>query len=337
MNKIILTALLSFVLPSMALANASGFASWKQQTAAEARAKGFKEQTINVFLDDATYLPKVIELDRKQPEGRMTFLEYYNKVIDQNRIDTGRAKYRTHYKALKVAEDKYAVPAEIITALWGIETSYGGYTGNWGVLSTLSTLAYEGRRAEFFKKQLFAAMTILEAGDIEPRNMRGSWAGAMGQSQFMPTSFLAYAQDANNDGKRDIWGDLDDVFASAANYLRTVGWDNSVPWGTRVSLSRELGAGFIGLEPHQARPYSKWRELGFTPDGGRSFQVSGSTPLWLVAPDGMTGPKYLVTKNYKVIMDWNKSTYFATSVGRLSDLIVVGSGYAQGEVGGYNE
>ncbi len=324
MKKLLMIALISLVMPSMALADGSGFNNWKQNTVAEARGKGFKEQTINVFLADATYLPKVIELDRKQPEGRMSFVDYYNKVIDHNRVSTGQEKYRAHYSALKPVESKYGVPAEIIVALWGIETSYGGYTGDWGVLSTLSTLAYEGRRAEFFKKELFAAMTILEAGDIEPRKLRGSWAGAMGQSQFMPTSFLAYAQDANNDGRRDIWGTLPDVFASAANYLRTVGWDNSMPWGTRVALNGTLGEGFVGLDAGQERSYSSWQRLGFTPNGGRPFNVRGDEKLWLVAPDGIAGPKYLVTKNYKVIMDWNKSTYFASSVGRLSDLIVLG-------------
>ncbi len=300
-----------------------GFARWKQQFAAQARGQGISESVIGQFLDNAQFLPKVIDLDRKQPEKKQTYAEYYSKVVSQSRIDNGRAALRDNFSALADAERRFGVPKEIIVALWGMETSYGSYTGDWGVLSTLATLAYEGRRATLFKGELMAALKILSSGEVPLSKLRGSWAGAMGQSQFMPTSYLRYAVDGNGDGRCDIWGNRADVFASAANYLKQSGWNGNIKWGTRATLYNEIAPVFVGLDEDQGRTLAAWHNIGVREDSG--LKVPADQKLWLVATDGLAGPKYLVTRNYKVIMKWNNSTYFASSVGRLSDLIAQGS------------
>lgn len=327
MRRMLLALSLLSVNASPAFADASGFAAWKQQFAGQARQQGISPQVIGQFMQDAQFLPKVIELDRKQPEKKKTFAEYYESAVSQTRIENGRNAIRANFNALNSAERRFGVPKEVIVALWGMETSYGSYTGDWGVYSTLATLAYEGRRASFFRGELMSALKIVQSGEVPASKMRGSWAGAMGQSQFMPSSYLRYAVDGDGDGKRDIWSSRADVFASAANYLRTEGWKPGMTWGTRVSLynQHQVAPALVGLEENQGRTLSAWHNLGLREDNDKPFNVAQSEKLWLVAPDGLSGPKYLVTRNYKTIMHWNKSTYFATSVGRLSDQIAQGT------------
>lgn len=313
--------LAAMALLSFPAAAKPSFDVWKQQIAAEARGQGISQPVIAQFIENAQFLPKVVELDRKQPESRQTFAEYYAKVVSQSRIDNGRAALRDNHSALAAAENRFGVPKEVIVALWGMETSYGSYTGDWGVLSTLATLAYDGRREALFKGELMGALKILNAGEVPLSRLRGSWAGAMGQSQFMPTSYLRYAVDGDGDGKRDIWGSRADVFASAANYLRQNGWNPSLPWGIRASLYNPIAPAFVGLDEEKGRTLAAWHNVGVREDNDKAFHVPQSEKLWLVATDGLDGPKYLVTRNYKTVMKWNNSTYFASSVGRLSDLI----------------
>ena len=185
--------------------SAPNFDQWLTQFKEEAQEKGITQKTIEAALTNIKPIPRVIELDRSQPEGRLTFTQYKKRVINQNRIDKGRRLYRKHKKELEKASKNYGVPGHVIVALWGIETSYGNNTGGFGVIPSLATLAYDGRRSDFFRSELLKALKILDEGHISPKAMRGSWAGAMGQNQFMPSSFHAYAIDGNNDGRRDIW------------------------------------------------------------------------------------------------------------------------------------
>lgn len=295
------------------------FEQWLSGVRQEAASKGISDTTIQQALGNIKPIPRVIELDRKQPEGRMTFNEYYTKVINQQRINTGRNMYRQHRTELERAAAKYGVPANYIVALWGIETSYGDNTGGFSVIPALATLAHDGRRSKFFRSELMNALKIIDQGHISVANMKGSWAGAMGQNQFMPSSFHAYAVDGNNDGKRNIWTSLPDVFASTANYLGKSGWKEDERWGREVSVPQGFPSSLTGLETRKS--LHEWKGMGITLPGGGALPVATGIKASLVAPDGLAGRTFLVYDNYRVIMKWNKSTYFATSVGLLADQI----------------
>ena len=239
-------------------------------------------------------------------------------IVNPTRIKKGREMMRRYQRELDAVEAQYGVPKQFIVALWGIETNYGSNTGGFKVVPALATLAWEGRRATFFKKELMNALKIIDAGHISAGSMKGSWAGAMGQNQFMPSSFNAYAVDQNGDGRRDIWSTKMDVFGSSANYLKKNGWNSGERWGRRVQLPASFPKSLIG--PKIKKPLSEWasmgvRKLDSTALPGENMMAS------IVAPDGVDGEAYIVYNNYQTIMDWNRSTYFATSVGLLADQI----------------
>lgn len=296
------------------------FETWLDGLKTEALNAGISPEIVHQALDDIKPIPRVIELDRKQPEGRLSFAQYKKNVINQARIDKGRKMMRTHHRELQAASNKYGVPPQVIVALWGIETSYGENTGGFDVIAALATLAHEGRRHDFFRAELINALKILDEGHIDAAHMRGSWAGAMGQNQFMPSSFHAFAVDGNADGRRDIWTSLPDVFASTANYLSKSGWDADQRWGRQVDAPATVKQTSGGLE--QKKKLSQWKAAGVTLPGGAALPSSPDYNASLVLPDGAEGPAYLVYDNYRVIMKWNKSTYFAISVGLLSDLLL---------------
>lgn len=200
------------------------FDAWLEAFKNEAREEGISDETLNAAFAETRPIPRIIELDRKQPESTLTLEEYLKKVISETRITTGQEMLAEHHNLLKAISDEYGVEPEFIVALWGIETNYGGNTGSYSTIDALATLAYDGRRSSFFRSELLKALKISDADHISPRDMQGSWAGAMGQCQFMPSSFLAYAVDRDGDGKHDIWNTLPDVFASIANYLHKSGW-----------------------------------------------------------------------------------------------------------------
>ncbi len=292
------------------------FAEWLATFRQEARAAGISDRTLERALARVEPIPRVIELDRRQPEGRMTFVEYRQRVINDARISKGRRMLEEHGPLLARVEAEYGVPAAVIVALWGIESNFGENTGGFPVVASLATLAHEGRRADFFRGELLSALKILDAGDIAPEAMNGSWAGAMGQSQFMPSTFLAYAVDGNGDGRRDIWGSQADVFASMANYLSRMGWDRRYIWGREVKVTNGVQA--TGLD--ERRPLSRWQSAGVRrADGGDLPAVAIEASL--VRMDDGRGPSYLVYDNFRVLMRWNRSTYFATSVGLLANAI----------------
>lgn len=305
--------------------NQERYNQWLAKMRAEAIATGISPAVVNANLKNPRYIPRIIELDRKQPEKTRSFNQYKKDILSPERIAEGRRLYHTHHRVLKEIEKEYGVPAPIIVALWGIETHYGKLTGGYHVVDSLSTLAYEGRRHDFFKKELFAALKILEEKHITPAAMKGSWAGAMGQNQFMPTSFLRFAQDHNNDGRRDIWGTLPDVFASAANYLNQSGWEEGQGWGEPVKLSPNFDTAQIGLDI--THPIRVWATKGVMQTNGRQLMLSDA-PASIIRPQDSGDQAYLVTPNYRAIMAWNKSTYFATTVGLLADRIAApGSGH----------
>ncbi|MCB9980932.1 MAG: lytic murein transglycosylase [Rhodospirillales bacterium] len=314
----LIALLLSLLVPVSAQA-AQPFDQWLKDLRQEAVSRGISNKTLDAAFIGIEPIPRVIELDRKQPEGRMTFDEYYRKVINQQRIDQGRTMYRKHRAELERAAQKYGVPANYIVALWGIETNYGSNTGGFKVVPALATLAHDGRRAEFFRSELMAALKILDQGHITPENMKGSWAGAMGQNQFMPSSFHAFAIDGNNDGRRDIWMSLPDVFASTANYLSKSGWKADQRWGREVKIPANLPQSLTGLKVKKS--LDEWKTMGITLPSGVNLPTAPGITASLVAPDGLNGRVFLVYDNYRVIMRWNKSTYFATSVGLLANQV----------------
>jgi membrane-bound lytic murein transglycosylase B len=322
-KKFLYPIVFSVLIISTPVFAAGSFDSWLSDFRTEAHRRGVSKPTITRALSGIQPLPKVLELDRKQPEGTMTFAKYKKNVISQTRIDKGRRLYREHAFILKEIEKKYGVPASVIVALWGIETSYGENTGGFDVVEALATLAYDGRRSEFFKDELINALKILDEGHIELASMKGSWAGAMGQNQFMPSSFKKFAVDHNGDGKRDIWKSLPDVFASTANYLKKSGWLADRRWGREVSIPDNLPESITGLE--HSKTLAEWKSLGVRLPDGEPLTVVRGMKAALVRPDGVAGPAFLVYDNYRVIMAWNKSVYFATSVGLLSDAIAEGS------------
>lgn len=303
----------------LADARAESFEAWVQSFKVHARAEGISEATLTSAFQGVAANSRVIELDRKQPErGKMGFSKYLNNVMSQKRIDDGRSHFAVNRNQLLQTQDAYGVPAEVVVALWGMETSYGANTGGFDLIEALATLAWEGRRHAFFKAELIDALRILDGGHIRRSEFKGSWAGAMGQNQFMPSSWRKFAVDGNGDGHKDIWNTRADIFASSANYLAQSGWDKTLPWGVPVIITdKTLQNGYSGNMAGWLNAGVRFKES--IPN------IPSQTRLTLVIPDGGDGRAYLVTKNYDVIKMWNRSTYFALTVGSLSDLIAHGA------------
>lgn len=310
---------MSFAAPSFAAQ--PEFSVWIKSMRSEAIAKGVSPATANAALPDTMKpIARVIELDKKQPEKTKTFEQYLEQVVDKQRIAKGREKFAARKQTLTEIGKAYGVEPQVITALWGIETNYGQNTGGYEVINALATLAWDGRREAFFKDELIKAMKILDEGHIKLHEMKGSWAGAMGQSQFMPSSFLRFAEDYNKDGKRDIWKTEADVFASAANYLSKSGWKEGQPWGRAIYLPKHMDRTLIGIDSERTLQY--WHDQGIRlKDGKTSVPFEGAYQGAVIQPGGAGTPAFIIYDNYRTIMKWNKSTYFATAVGTLSDKI----------------
>ncbi len=238
--------------------------------------------------------------------------------MSASRIKQGRAELQKHGPLLREISAKYGVQPRFIVALWGIETNFGGYTGGFSIIRSLATLSYDGRRAEFFRKELLNALKIIDAGHISLDEMDGSWAGAMGQCQFMPSSFLAYAVDYDGDGRKDIWSTLPDVFASIANYLSQSGWNDSLTWGREVRILENIDEAL--LEGKVFKSLHEWQALGVRNASGSALPAR-EIQAALTVPGSRAEPTYLIYSNYDVLLKWNRSRYFATAVGLLSDAI----------------
>lgn len=307
-------AIIWAVLPQAAAAQ-QPFAEWLQGVRRDALQRGVRAQTLDQALRGIEPIPRIIELDRRQPESTLTFQQYYERVVSSARIEHGRRQVEENRELLAELARRYRVPGRFIVALWGMETDYGRVTGSYPVIASLATLAYDGRRSAFFRQELLHALKILDDGHIRSRAMLGSWAGAMGQNQFMPSSFLSYAVDHDGDGRRDIWENRGDALASIANYLARSGWVAELNWGIEV----DLPAGF-DIARLERRAWTEWRNEGFGPLGGPA--PAAQTALSLVLPErGARTPAFLVSENFQAIMKWNRSNYFAVSVGRLADAI----------------
>ena len=283
----------------------------------EALGRGIRAQTLDVALAGVTPLARVIELDRAQPEFTLTFEQYLNGRVTESRVARGKTMLAENRELLAQIEAKYGVQPRFIVALWGLESDFGRVTGTFSVVQALATLAYDDRRAAYFRRELLSALTIIDQGHITAAAMRGSWAGAMGQAQFMPSTFLTAAADFDGDGKRDIWTNKADVFASAAQLLSRNGWLGDQTWGRPVKVPDNFNVTLAGLNTQ--KPIGDWQELGVRlPDGGalpaRQLQAS------IVLPQsGSKTPAYLVYNNYRSLLRWNNAALFAVAVGTLAD------------------
>lgn len=307
------------------------FQDWLAAVIVEAREQGIREEIIEQALGSVTPIPQVISNDRNQAEFTETFEQYREKRVTQWRIDTGRARLREHHELLQRVSAHYGVEPRFIVAFWGVETNFGSFTGGTDVVRALVTLAYDPRRADYFRRELFGALQILNEGHITHADMKGSWAGAMGQSQFMPTSFLRYAEDFDGDGKRDIWNSEADVFASIANYLKGANWRGDQTWGREVSLPADYHAragqwqqpptdySCSVLRNHTVQlPLRDWQEIGVRrADGsdlpGNDFLAS------IVLPDGESGRAFITYDNFRAILSYNCANNYALSIGHLAD------------------
>ena len=295
------------------------FGVWLAGLRAEALEEGISAATLDAALAGVEPIPRVIELDRSQPESTLTFEKYMERVVPNSRVEKGRKKLEENASALEAVRAVYGVQPRFIVALWGIETNFGQYTGGFSVIASLATLAHDGRRSAYFRAELLNALRILEEGHITPEAMMGSWAGAMGQSQFMPSSFVRFAIDFDGDGRRDIWTTKADVFGSAANYLSKSGWKGDQTWGRKVRLPDSFDASLADLKI--SKPLAGWQALGVRRANGQDLPIVAGMAASLVFPGGEGGPAFLVYDNFKTTLKWNRSTYFAMAVGHLADRI----------------
>ncbi|PIE09649.1 MAG: murein transglycosylase, partial [Rhodobacterales bacterium] len=280
------------------------------------RAQGISGATLEAAFKDVRYRPDVIEKDRNQTEFTLAIWDYLDRVASSSRIENGQNALREHAALFDQLEARFDVEKEVIAAVWGMESAYGTVRGDIPVIDALATLAQDGRRGAFFEKQLIAALSILQSGDVTPDRMTGSWAGAMGHTQFIPTSYLAYAVDANGDGRRDIWSDdPTDALASTSAYLARAGWVHGMPWGVEVTLPDGFDHA-LANSGAQKMP-SDWARLGITRADGAPMRDHGSARLWL--PAGADGPAFLTFKNFAVIARYNAADAYVLGVGHLSD------------------
>lgn len=300
---------------------AKSFETWLADLRVEAAQRGFTAQTIEQTLGHVALIPRVVELDHQQPEVTLTFDQYLARVVNDARAAKARQHLVDDRQLLGRVARRYGVQPRFIVALWAIETDFGRITGNFPVIDALATLAYDGRRAAFFRQELFNALTIVQSRGISPHQLRGSWAGAMGQCQFMPSTYLAHAVDFDGTNKADIWTSRPDVFASIAHYLSDLGWRADETWGRPVQLPANFDAGLVD-NVHLDKPprlLGRWEALGVRDaDGARLPRRE--IPAWLIQPAGPgNGPAFLVYSNYSALLHWNRSLFFATAVGYLAD------------------
>jgi membrane-bound lytic murein transglycosylase B len=308
--------------PEQGATTAQSFDDFLKGLRKEAQAAGISKATLDKALAGLKPNPRVVELDQKQPEFTMTFDEYVTKIVSDDKVQKGHALLIEHRALLEEISAKYGVQPRFIIALWGLESRYGERMGEFKVIESLATLAYEGRRAKFFRKELIAALKIVDQDKLDANTMLGSWSGAMGQSQFIPTSFHAYAVDHDGDGKRDIWGTTADVFASIANYLNKVKWVSGQTWGREVQLPPGFDPGLAG--PKQERALIEWQQLGLRAANGGTLPVVKDMKAYLVQPAGAEGRSFLVYANFKAILRWNRSDFFGLAVGLLADKVSAG-------------
>jgi len=337
------------------------FSVWLQKVKYEAKSLGISDDTTADFTSHTIFLPNVIKQDSAQPEFITPFLDYFSKRVDDKKVAYGRTLMLKHHELLTQIVSKYGVPKQVLIAFWGMETQYGNVKGNIDVLSALATLAYEGRRSDFFRAQLLDAILMIELGYVDIERFKGSWAGAFGNMQFMPTTFMLYAVDGDADGVIDVVNSLPDAFASAAHYLASIGWKQNEPVMVEVKLPNDFDWQSAQLAVRKAP--EEWSKLGvqvcvietdttdnltsmnvYTPLGGDNqktkrqvcdqeqtettlnIKSSGAFPnvsgmASILLPQGWQGPAFMVFDNFDIIMHWNRSVNYALSVAQLAKLL----------------
>jgi len=314
----LLALLLTHAAAHAAAAAPDDFERCKARLMDEARAAGIDAAVARQVLAGVSYSPRVIELDRRQPEFTSSFGQYFHTRVTEERIAAGRRLLEEHRPLLAAVQRETGVPPHYLVSFWGLETNFGSYFGKMSVPDSLTTLACDPRRSRYFTGELFAALRIVEAGDIAAERMEGSWAGAMGHVQFMPSTFLRYAVDADGDGRRDLWGSLPDALHSAGRFLAGIGWQPGLRWGREVLLPPDFDYALANGDA--PRPLAQWRRLGITDAFGRPLPAL-DLQARLIVPAGHEGPAFVVYGNFDVIMGWNRSEFYALTVGHLADRI----------------
>jgi membrane-bound lytic murein transglycosylase B len=317
MHRLLVTVALLFIATTAQAAD-KPFDQWLEEVKVEARNRGISEPVIEAALGALAPIERVLELDKSQPEFTMSFEDYLARTVAPARVSAGRRMLLENRGLLERIAATYHVQPRFIIAFWGIESDFGRLTGGFSVPAALATLAWDGRRASLFREELFEALHIIQDGHVTAAGMTGSWAGAMGQPQFMPSSFRRFAVDGDADGKRDIWTNRADVFASIANYLSQSGWREDQTWGRRVSLPEAFDRGLIS--PDVKKTLQEWDALGIRRADGSALPtraLQGS----LVEPTAGRGPVFMVYDNFRTTLRWNRSTFFALAVGHLADAV----------------
>ncbi|GLR31167.1 lytic murein transglycosylase [Shewanella decolorationis] len=299
-------------------AHAAAFPTCVANLQERARTEGLSEATIQDTVASLQFVPKVIELDQAQPEFSQTFNNYFTKRATDWRVNEGRRLLKKHRALLDKLAQEYGVPPQYILSFWGLETNYGSYKGKMSVLDSLATLACEPRRSGYFTTELMQALKLKEKYGFDKSTMVGSWAGAMGHTQFMPSAYAKYAIDGDGDGKADLWNSTEDALTSAANFLQHLGWQRNERWGREVVLPRNFSYENLGAK--QALPLSQWAVQSVVQSNGLPLPaIDMKAALYL--PSGHTGPAFLGYENFNVIMRWNRSEFYAITVGHLADRI----------------
>ena len=307
---------------SVSLAQEQSFDEWLKELRAEALGLGISESTLDAALTLVEEpIPRVLELDKSQPEFVQTFAGYMRNRLSDARIERGKSLLVEYKDLFNRIQQQYGVQPHYLVSFWALESNFGDFTGGFSVVNALATLAYDPRRSDFFRNELLTALRIIEEGHIPVEQMSGSWAGAMGQCQFMPSTFDTYARDGDGDGRVDIWTSVPDVFASAANYLSQNGWQSDERWGREVILPDDFDFTLTGTGIRKT--VTQWNSLGIRRVNGNALgnaDMLGS----IVLPAGSQGPAFLVYDNFRTTMVWNRSTFYAISVGHLADRFVGG-------------
>ena len=297
---------------------------WLDDLKKEMIEKGISKKTIKkVYAQDYYHpAPVAVKKDRKQLEFILTSNDYLNRVVNKIRVEKGQKYYRDLLPVLNKIEAKYNLPAEYVVAFWGVETNFGTNFGGHNVIDALTEMSYDKRRPKFFRKELYNALKIIDDWDVDFTKMQGSWAGAMGHFQFMPSTFNAYAVDFNEDGKIDIWSDFEDAAGSAANYLTTIGWNKQIPWGMQVKLPWNFDYSLTGRNKNLSVEF--WNKAGVRTIGGKKISLAKDLKVSIITPEGKNGRAYLITDNFYKIMHWNRSENYALAIGVFADYIKSG-------------
>ncbi|CAC9965602.1 Membrane-bound lytic murein transglycosylase B [uncultured Gammaproteobacteria bacterium] len=303
---------------TLSVENAQSFEAFLEDIRIQAMAQGISKATLDLALTGLTPNPKVIKYDRNQAEFSLNFWRYITSRVSANRLEKGKIKLKENQALLNTVYQKYGIPPSILVAFWGLETNYGKNVGKMNLVRSLATLSFDLRRRKFFTRELLVLLKLIDEGKL-PFDAQGSWAGAMGNTQFMPSNVAAYAIDADNNGKLDLWHSKIDIFHSSSNFLKHIGWHRGEKWGREVTVP--IGFDFSLATLKIKKPIGKWQKLGIRNAAGEDLPKA-SIKASLILPMGVNGPAFLVYRNFHAILRWNRSILYALSVGHLSDKLL---------------